>query len=535
MTYNNIWRLSPTDPYVYKSCNWLDLGPGLLVNDNLDQKARYIASIKFKSYCDGGSPVYMASRLTGLSKYRYLDSVYLDWKKYITANNSIGGSFQYSIYSVVISFTANLVITIFLTVLVFINIRDKPYVKSSRLLKFASLIASLNLIIFVTRSLQKLATEHKTHGTVSTHYAMDLFTDDIAFIVLDFISTCIFQLCQVSIVIRLFERIQEKRIVFICGVCLTIVDNVLWVIPQLVEASGGGYVKRWEILPPFVYLFRISIATSYACVVISYIIRKRRQSYRSFQMVLLSFLTLITVIASPVFFIIDISDVWISELSEIFSTTCYIGATVIVWEYLDRLSVIERNDRAQSVLGRPIFEDEQHDYNFAKYALKVQKALIRSDSNTGSEAVGDEDLEEGLGNQADSMDNNVIHPEDESINQVRFDNKREFNEVAQEHLSNAIDKVLYFTDQIAIKSFGNYTSNSSSKNSDNSNERKKVVKRRLGLDKPKDVYVYELRDVVFPSDDEEEEEEEEEERKVDKQEQRNEEGGTYDNSATHRK
>ncbi|CCC67551.1 hypothetical protein NCAS_0A09930 [Naumovozyma castellii] len=514
----SVWRLNQPNDHHYISCDKQDLGPGVLINGDIHGLLKYVDNIQFQSYCDNNLPVYMATKLTNECSYRYLDSVYSDWERYITTVNSVGGSFQYSIYAVVVSLTANFVITIILSVLIFINIRDKPHVRASRLLKFGALIASINLTIFVIRALKKLSWEHKSKGIVTTYYIMKLFTEDPTFIVLDFLSILIFQLCQVGIVIRLFERTQEKRIIFLVGVLLALLNNILWVIPELAMTTGKVY-EAWDILPPFVYLFRIVIVASYACIVVSFIIKKRNFCFRTAQMTLLTLLTVLTVLLLPGFFVADISDIWIEDLAEIFTTTCYVGSTVIVWEWLERLSVVQRNDRAQSVLGRPIFEDEENEYNFAKYALRVQSALARNEASDNTDEGSNTNLASSISGEhfqgtskvpevrIDHTSSSTLSKTDTttvdsgSVDQVKFNNKKSFNDVAQENVSTALKKMVYFTDQIVTKSFGKNALNSSSKSSGGSNERKAIVRKRIGSDRPNEVYVYNTKDVVFESDD----------------------------------
>lgn len=99
-------------------------------------------------------------------------------------------------------------------------------------------------------------------------------------------------------------------------------------------------------------------------------------------MMILTLLALIIVLLQPGFFVADVANIWVDDLSEIFNTTCYVGSAVIVWEWVDHILILERKVQAQSVLGRPVYEDDQEDYHFAKYALKVQDAISR-DSETG--------------------------------------------------------------------------------------------------------------------------------------------------------
>lgn len=517
-------RYSPwsdqTEGHIYSSCGQLDLGNGLLVGDILSGIVSYVDDVKFQSYCEEGLPVYNAAKITD-SSFHYPEVVEQDWQYYITSGDTMNGSFSYGIYPVVLSFTANFVITVFLTLLTFINIKGKQYRHASRLLKIGSIITSINIVIFVTRALKTLNEFHDKNGVATTQNIMTLFTSDLTFSILDLISVFLLQLCQVMIVIRLFPRDLEKRIVFFLGVSLVLVANILWAIPQFAD-SIHDKEQHWEILSPFVYLFRIAVAASYASTIIFYGILKRRFCFASSQMAILTALTALVVLLQPALFLADVSNVWLSGVGELFNTTCYVGSTSIVWEWLERLGLGERKEQAQSILGRPIYEDEQRHYHVAKYALRVQNALTYAephidddDNGMKLEMISSASLLPGSGT-AGSLENSGINytqsinskvlkghsVERESVNQVKFKQQQSFKEATQQRITQVCDRILYYTDQAILKSLG--TLSLSSKSTANSAKREAMVRKRIGLDRPNEVYIYSTKDVVFESEGEDE-------------------------------
>ncbi|CAI7292314.1 AVN_collapsed_G0044050.mRNA.1.CDS.1 [Saccharomyces cerevisiae] len=330
----NLWRHSPEELAAYTSCHPMKLGSGVLIQLPLyDNSAVYAEDITFRSFSCERVPVYVSTVLRNSSPYRYLDEVINDWQKFIQVSDYVGGSAEYAIYAVILSITSNFVITVFLTVICCINISGRAYKRILQLLRIASLLASLNLTIFITKVLRRLEKEHNVYGVVRAHSIMHIFSDDMTFVVLDFLATLMFQFCQVGIVIRLFQRAQEKRIIFFIGVILTITANILWVIPPFANHTTK-HRNDWQILRPFVYLFRIAIATSYASIVIYHIWQKKKLWFKFNQMGLLTLLTILVVLLLPGFFLADVSNLWISELGEVFNTTCYVTSTVITWEWL---------------------------------------------------------------------------------------------------------------------------------------------------------------------------------------------------------
>lgn len=517
-------RYSPlsdqTEGHIYSSCGQLDLGSGLLVGDILSGIISYVDDVKFQSYCEEGLPVYNAAKITD-PLFHYPEMVEKDWQYYITTSDAMNGSFSYGIYPVVLSFTANFVITVFLTLLTFINIKGKQYKHAARLLKIGSIITSINIVIFVTRALKTLNKFHDKNGVATTQSIMALFASDLTFSILDLISVFLLQLCQVMIVIRLFPRDLEKRIVFFLGVSLVLVANILWAIPQFADSINDGE-NHWEILSPFVYLFRIAVAASYASTIIFYGILKRRFCYASSQMAVLTALTALVVLLQPSLFLADVSNVWLSGVGELFNTTCYVGSTSIVWEWLERLGVGERKEQAQSILGRPIYEDEQRNYHVAKYALRVQDALTHAEPDIDDDGTGikleiissatrlppsetTRSLEDGGVYHTQPSSSKALKDhslERESVNQVKFKQQQSFKEATQQRITQACDSFLYYADQAILKSLG--TLSLSSKSTTSSAKREAIVRKRIGLDRPNEVYIYSTKDVVFESDGEDE-------------------------------
>ncbi|CCK72597.1 Rim21p KNAG_0K02340 [Huiozyma naganishii CBS 8797] len=501
----NIWRYSPDSDQVYRSCEMNELGSGILLSRDLPVPLLYADNIRFRSYCYENHPVYMACNFVAFPAH-YLPVITKDWDPQKLNKDRLGGSFSSGIYAVLMSFSANFVITLCLTVLTFIITRDRPHVYASRSLKLGSLLASINLTIALGRLLQLLSDQHNKHGAAVSKAIIKFFSQDATFTTLDFLTTLTLQLCQVFIIMRTFERNQEKKLILFCGVFLSFATNILWVIPQY--RTVAGHSITWDTLPPFIYLFRIALAASYAVLVLSYIIQKRRLWCKTLQMAFLTLLTVLAVLLLPGFFIADVANVWIAELGELFTTTCYVGSTFLVWEWLERLNAIERTVQAQSILGRPIYEDEQRDYMFAQYALKIQDAIQRDEvvssdddenSHPHSSSHGDIELHDMLSSTSRETRSSMDRI---SVNQINFNAKQSHKNIMVQKLTNAFDRFTYFTDQVVLKKLGTRSLSSNSNTEQSENKRAKMVSRRIGLDNPDKTFVYNTKDVVFASDEE---------------------------------
>lgn len=384
-----------------------------------------------------------------------------------------------------------------------------------------------------------LRDQHENLGVTITSKVIRMLSHSAVFIALHFISILTLQLSQVFIVMRIFERNREKRIILLCGIILTITTSVLWVTPQL-----GTVVRQkpinWDILPVFVYLFRIAIEVLYTCFIMSHVLQQRKVWSKSIQMIFLTFLTVLSVFLLPGFFLADVTNAWIAEFGEIFTDVCYISSTFLPWEWLERMAVLQRTERAQSVLGRPIFENEQQDFAFAKYSLKVQDALQRN-SDSGSMSyhyqthTTDSSTTNNIGNDSEvenfelhslptsssrpphtshhvlvGSSNGVAHntPADyESINEVNFNLQERKSDILKDKIITTYRKFIYFTDQVILKKLGSDSVNSNSNNDTSKNsdrKRRQIIKKRIGLERPPETFVYNTKDVVFDSDESEE-------------------------------
>ncbi|SCU97359.1 LAME_0F19416g1_1 [Lachancea meyersii CBS 8951] len=492
----------------YASCEALHLGSGILLRAHKDNPISLYNDIQFTSYCDDQRPLYSALIRTAQT-FPYLEQIQQDWKAFISSPDSSRGPFKYSIYAILLSFTANFVIALSLTVIVFITVRQKPYRGASNLLKLGSSLASINLTIFVAKAMSALKEDHINKGIVSTNVVLNLLWNDLTFACLDLLVVLICELCQVQIVMRLFSRVREKRFVFLAGVVLSLISQVLWAIPSFTQigknhSMGLSYdTDGLILLSPFVYLMRITFSAFYASIICFNVFIKRNLCLQNQRMILLTFITILMIFMQPAFFVADVTNVWVDDLSEIFNTTCYVGSAVIVWEWVDYLLILERKVQAQSVLGRPVYEDDQQDYYFAKYALKTQDNQFRgSNINTTNSSSNSATYADIPAQVPPSMDNN----------KVEFNERPPIKERLLEGCTKIIDGMIYYTDHFIVKGLVIKTLSLHSKNSsDDYSKRKAKVRRRIGLDRPNEVYVYATRDVVFDSEEEEHPRDEEEE------------------------
>ncbi|CCH59665.1 hypothetical protein TBLA_0B08500 [Henningerozyma blattae CBS 6284] len=386
------WQYFPNTGLSFESCKPWHIGNGIILNDHLTNGLEYYDDIIFQSLCYDGSPIYNSMRLSAFQA-PYLPKVQHDWKKYTTSD--IGGfengKFSSAIYPLIYSLTSNVMITVFFTISVFVSLTGSKARKGTMLLKIACVLATINMTIFLARSISSLKLQHEKHSTAGTSDILHLLQTDKTYVSLEFISTFFLNVCQVFNIENIFIRRQERKIIFYCGLLFVMCSNILWAICCFISVSTTRYDKLLVILTPFVYLFRIALSSTYACFIISYGMSERCLIFASFDMAFLTFVAFCLILLQPTLFIVDVSDVFSNGIGDMFNTTCYIGSTIIVWEWMDRMSLFKWKKQAQSILGRPIYEDEQVHYNFARYALKVQDALLRNSNKDEIQSLENQD------------------------------------------------------------------------------------------------------------------------------------------------
>lgn len=316
----------------------------------------------------------------------------------------------------------------------------------------------------------------------------DLQSNEV-FNILDFIFVLIAQFAQVQIIIRLFSRVKEKRVSFILGGTLSICAQVIWGVSTFSQFDQTDD-SDISILPAFTYLLRIALATMYSGLIIIYSFGKR---YYIFQrsLILLTVLTFLVINLQIAFFITDIANIWVSELSEIFNTTIYVSATVIPWEWINRVHALERHEQREGVLGRPVYEDEYKDiarYEILDNNINTENENTNNNNNNNDGDQGDHEPSQAGPN--DRSNRNTPNVGEESSSNIKDKIKNTF--------SNTTNTLLYFTDQVIAYGLAVPRSVSVSSTARENEQREKRQKANN-----KEVYIYSKKEVVVDSDNEE--------------------------------
>lgn len=458
-----VWRY-PQQRDRFSICDNIALDNGFVIYLDPSDRIQVSEHSVYAPVCYGGVPVLSTFISQGLD---HLPVAQSQWATFVSTE---AGSFKYSVYPLVYSLMVSTVICIFLTVIVFTNHTQRP----SWLLRAGSLLASLNLIILFSRAIAELSEQHKS-GFASGEKLLDSLQEDNVFSIIDFIFVLIAQFAQVQVIMRLFSRVKEKRAGFIIGGTLSICAQVIWGVSTFTEFDEMSE-SDITILPAFTYLLRIALSMMYCGLIIIYGAGKRRLIFHR-DIILLTILTFITINFQFGFFVADIADVWVSELSEIFNTTIYVSVTVIPWEWVNRLHALERQHQTAGILGRPVYEDEYK--GIARYGIIPQDSENHPDD---PEHVGSSDPPSHSGSNKNTPKQSTTQKISEKL-KVSFNNT-----------SNAL---LYLTDQVIA--YGLAVPRSVSANSAIREQSRK--KKPLNVVR-KEVFIYSKKEVVCDSDNE---------------------------------
>jgi len=207
------------------------------------------------------------------------------------------------------------------------------------------------------------------------------------------ISNTFLWLAQAQTLIRLFPRHREKVIIKWTAFALIILDIIFQSLncfhyPD--PPSRPGFFK--DAVPALSYLFALSLSVLYAAWVIYYSLIKKRYAFWHPQMknmCLVAALSLLSLLIPVVFFILDISKPEFTGWGEYVRWVGAAAASVIVWEWVERIEALEREEKKDCILGREVFDDGDETWDMAYSESNFRKRRKRG-RNGGDNETGDE-------------------------------------------------------------------------------------------------------------------------------------------------
>ncbi|KAF2264785.1 PalH-domain-containing protein, partial [Lojkania enalia] len=238
-----------------------------------------------------------------------------------------------------------------------IGVGTRPWLQ-----KVAALTVAVSLTL-ATADTFEIAERQYNEGFMDAMKLRDQVVSGMEIKVSRVISDVFLWLAQVQTLIRLFPRHKEKVIIKWVGFALILLDITFSSLNSFGPYNDKGRPRHFETaIPALSYLFQLSLSMLYAAWVMYYAITKRRYAFYHSMMwniAIVALLSIVAILTPVVFFITDISNYTIAGWGDYFRWVGAAAASVIVWEWVERIEALEREERKDGILGREIYDGDE--------------------------------------------------------------------------------------------------------------------------------------------------------------------------------
>lgn len=286
-----------------------------------------------------------------------------------------------------------------------IGVGSRPWLQ-----KVAALTVAISLTIATADTLE-CAKEQYVGGYMDATALRDEVLGSLEIRITRVISDVFLWLAQVQTLIRLFPRHKEKVMIKWIGFALILLDSLFSCLNSFgIEHNPAHSPQDFvDAIPALSYLFQLALGLLYAAWVIYYSLTKRRYAFYHQKMPsisLIALLSLVAVLTPVVFFVTDVSNHDVAGWGDYFRWVGAAAASVVVWEWVERIEALERDEKKDGILGREIFDgDEMLDVNSSDEVVwthcRYDRNRYRRDgSDSGTQSSS---LEKGLSSMAQNF------------------------------------------------------------------------------------------------------------------------------------
>ncbi|PKS10068.1 hypothetical protein jhhlp_004693 [Lomentospora prolificans] len=233
-------------------------------------------------------------------------------------------------------------------------------------------------------------------GMQDAHQLQVSVMDSTALKVIRLISDTFLWLAQAQTLIRLFQRQREKIIIKWAAFALITLDVIFSALNsfQNSDQTTQGSMRPQsfvDAIPALSYLFQLSLGLLYAAWVIYYAILKKRYSFYHplmKNMPLVATISLFSILIPVVFFIIDISKPEFTGWGDYVRWVGAAAASVVVWEWVERIEALEREEKKDGILGRQVFDGDDIVGATASSDTSWSRRLRKQDSDESGDGSG---------------------------------------------------------------------------------------------------------------------------------------------------
>lgn len=237
-----------------------------------------------------------------------------------------------------------------------LSIGGRPWLQ-----KVAALTVAISLTIATVETF-RVAEEQYFWGIENARGIQDEVMKGTVLKVIRLISDTFLWLAQAQTLIRLFPRQREKAIIKWTAFALISLDVVFGACNSFLydtKSRPGSFV---EPVPALSYLFQLSLGVLYAAWVIYYAITKKQYAFyhqKMRNMLLVSLLSVVSLLVPVVFFVLDISKPELASWGDYVRWVGAAAASVVVWEWVERIEALEREEKKDGILGREVFDGDE--------------------------------------------------------------------------------------------------------------------------------------------------------------------------------
>lgn len=228
--------------------------------------------------------------------------------------------------------------------------------------KVAALTVAVSLTIATVDSF-KVAERQYDYGYMDAEALTDEVIDGLEIRIVRVISSTFLWLAQVQTLIRLFPRHKEKVMIKWAGFALIVLDTIFSILNNFVARGTNTRPRLFDdAIPALSYLFELALSLLYAAWVIFYSLSKHRFAFfhpKMRNICLVALLSLCAILVPVVFFVLDISQPNVAGWGEYIRWVGAAAASVVVWEWVERIEALERDERKDGILGREIFDGDE--------------------------------------------------------------------------------------------------------------------------------------------------------------------------------
>ncbi|KAI9652936.1 MAG: pH-response regulator protein palH/rim21 [Alyxoria varia] len=226
--------------------------------------------------------------------------------------------------------------------------------------KMAAFMVTIGLTV-VTSNTFDTAESQYDQGFMNARCLREEVTGSLEIRILRVISDLFLWLAQVQTLIRLFPRHKEKLMIKWIGFLLILLDIIFSCLNSFLINTNKSPRSYQDAIPALSYLFQLALSLLYAAWVLYFALTKRRYAFWHSAMPNISIIAVISIISiliPVVFFLVDILQPDIGGWGDYFRWVGAAAASIVVWEWVERIEALEREEKKDGILGREIFDGD---------------------------------------------------------------------------------------------------------------------------------------------------------------------------------